>query len=157
MERASHELLAGTRLALDQHGRAHGRDLLDLHEHFLDGRGLPNDPGTLLKVAAFYDPSYGRGHLGRVCGLTHPGGEPEAPREPGRVRLRGFDQTQRGDGAVPRQCHDLARRGFVQRASQYDAVRIAALDALAEIFERRRQRRLESGRLELRVDPDGRL
>jgi len=156
VDRARHQLLAGARFPFHQHGGAHGRHLLDLDQHFLDGGGLADDAGALLQLAALDQAAHGRGYFRRVGRLGEIAGQAEPPGESLGIRLGVLHQAERGDRAVARQTEQLDGTRLVQPACHDDAVgRGLAPYGLPRLVERVRQGGVEPRRLERRVDADG--
>src|ERR1043166_7634302 len=71
------ELLARARLALDQDRGRDGRHLLDLDQHFLNGRRLAQDAGALLEMTAVDQAADGGRDFAGIDRLHEPTGEPE--------------------------------------------------------------------------------
>src|SRR5207248_128565 len=144
------------RFPFHQHGGAHGRHLLDLDQHFLDGGGLADDAGALLQLAALDQAAHGRGYFRRVGRLGELAGPAEPPGESLGIRLGVLNQAERGDRAVARQTEQLDGTRLVQPACHDDAVgRGLAPYGLPRLVERVRQGGVEPRRLERRVDADG--
>jgi hypothetical protein len=58
VDRLRDQLLAGARLALDEHGARDRRHLLDLDQDFLDRGALSADAGMLLQPVAVDEPAH---------------------------------------------------------------------------------------------------
>ena len=161
MDRARHELLAGTRLALDQHRGRDGCDLLDFYEDFLDRGRLAEDARALLQPAPLDQPPHGRRHFRGIDRLHEPGGEPKLVADALGV-VRRLDQSQRRDGVLAGCREQSLSGGFVQATGQDNRIRLPApgsclpaSHSLPHVVERGDHGGIETRLLQRRVDPDG--
>jgi len=157
VDRPRDQLLAGARLAFDQHGRADRRHLLDLDQQLLDSRRLADDAGALLQLAALDQPPHRGGDLGGVGRLGEERREAQLAGEPLGVGLRRLDQPERGDGAVAGDGHHPCPSRFVQSAGDDQAVGLAGADGGPHLVQRGRELRREPRALEVGVEADGLL
>ncbi len=159
-----HQLLAGPGLAFDQHGRRHGRHLLDLHQHFLDRRRFAEDTGALLQVPPLDEPPHRRGDFGRIGGLHEPRRQPQLPADLAGIFVRRLDQAERRDGVLARGGQEALCGGLVQATAQNNRIRLPtpgsrlpSFHGMTHVVERGDHRGVEARLLQARIDPDGLL
>jgi len=92
---ARHQLFARPRFPFDQHGGRDGRDLLDLHQHFLDRGRFAEDAGALLQAPPLDEPPHGRRDFVRIRGLYEPCGESQLAPDLTGILVGRLDQAQR--------------------------------------------------------------
>jgi hypothetical protein len=151
------KLLAGARLPFDEHRGRHRGQLLDPHEHLLNGRALAVNTGPLLQPPPADQALGGGEHLRRLHGLGQPAGQSETAHHGLGVGLGFLNQPQRRDGTLLGQGGQIPRTPLVQLAGENDDVGLRALDGRQRVVHRRHQHRLLAVLLEGGVRPDGRL
>ena len=152
-----HQLLAAAALALDQHGAGDRRHLLDLDQHLLDRRALPDDAGALLQMPAIHQATRGGHHVVRRHRLGHDLGGAESPHPLGPLRVGGLQQGEGGDLGVVRQGRELLHVRLVHRAGEDHQLRVLPADRAPGVVQRGEHRGGELGRLEGAVEPHGGL
>ena len=154
MQRARDELLPRSALALDQHGAAHRRHLLDLHEHLAHRLALADQSRLDRETSPIENAADPREHLIQINGLRvhlH-----EADRAQPVVQ-RGVDdvcESHRGHSIPQQIAHELHVARVDESTGEHDDVGRLAANRRAHIVDRAHERRLVACALEHRVQPD---
>ena len=146
--RLGDQLLAGARLALDQHRARDRRHLLDPDQHLLDAAALADDAGALLEAAAAEQAARGGGDLVGVDRLDQHLGDAEAADALAPLRIGGLEQREGGDLRVPRERGELEVGGLVHRAGEHHEIGVLPPHRAAGVVERAEHRGGQAGGLE---------